>query len=283
MKLYFVISSPLLQLRISFPWQRLGNMLEYLFTLAGNERKDNLETIQHNNCKGDQLKEVMIPMRTMATHRIKEIQQEKRRRNPVTGDGIQNTALPLSSRSPLSETNPTNVPNVGKVSIIVLICVHTRGPTQKNLINALSVGNALVTALTWFSIWEHTQEKSPTGVENVGKASAIPHILLFMKELTQERNCKCPDCGKSFSSSSHLIQHHRSHTGEKPYECPVCGKCFSHSYVLIEHQRIHTGEKPYKCPNCGKSFSQSSSLICHQRTHTGEKPYKCLEWKKLWL
>lgn len=115
---------------------------------TGNERKDNLETIQHNNCKGDQLKEVMIPMRTMATHRIKEIQQEKRRRNPVTGDGIQNTALPLSSRSPLSETNPTNVPNVGKVSIIVLICVHTRGPTQKNLINALSVGNALVTALT---------------------------------------------------------------------------------------------------------------------------------------
>ncbi|XP_057355509.1 serine/threonine-protein kinase TAO1-like [Manis pentadactyla] len=113
-----------------------------------NERKDNLETIQHNNCKGDQLKEVMIPMRTMATHRIKEIQQEKRRRNPVTGDGIQNTALPLSSRTHLSETNPTNVPNVGKVSIIVLTCIHTRGPTQKNLINALSVGNALVTALT---------------------------------------------------------------------------------------------------------------------------------------
>lgn len=132
----------------------------------------------------------VISMRTMASQRIREILQKKRKKNSVTGDGTQeNTPMPLSSRIHHSETSPTNVPDVGKASIIVLICVFTRGPTQeKNLINAPSVGNALVTALTWFSIWEHTRERSRTSVENVGKASAILPILLSMRGLTQERN-----------------------------------------------------------------------------------------------
>ena len=91
----------------------------------------------------------MIPMRMMASQRIREILKEKKK-NPVTGDGTQgNTAVPLSSRIRPSKTNPINVLNVGKASTTVPICVFTRGPTQeKNLINALSVGNASVTALT---------------------------------------------------------------------------------------------------------------------------------------
>lgn len=90
----------------------------------------------------------MIPVRMMASQRIREILQEKMK-NPITGVGTQgSTAVSLSGRIRSSETNPTNVLNVGKASITVLICVFTRGPTQeKNLINALSVGNASVTAL----------------------------------------------------------------------------------------------------------------------------------------
>lgn len=68
----------------------------------------------------------------------------------MMGVGTQeNMPMPLSSRIHPSETNPTNVLDVGKGSITVLICVLTNGPTQeKNLINALSVANASVTALT---------------------------------------------------------------------------------------------------------------------------------------
>lgn len=92
----------------------------------------------------------MISVGMMATQRIREILQEKRRKNTVSGDGTQeNTPGPLSSRIYPSGTNPTNVLNVGKASITALICELTRGPTQeKNLINVLSVGNASVTALT---------------------------------------------------------------------------------------------------------------------------------------
>lgn len=92
---------------------------------------------------------MMVSMRIMASQRIRKILQEKRKKNPMMGVGTQNMPVPLSSRIHPSETNPTNVLNVGKASITVLICVLTNGPTQeKNLINVLSVENASVTALT---------------------------------------------------------------------------------------------------------------------------------------
>ena len=88
----------------------------------------------------------MVSTRMMASQRIGKILQEKRKKNPVTQE---NMPMHLASRIHPSKTNVINVLNVGKASIIVLICVLTRGPTQeKNLINALSVGNASVTALT---------------------------------------------------------------------------------------------------------------------------------------
>lgn len=93
---------------------------------------------------------MVIPVRMIATWRIREIVQKKRRNNAITGDGTQENILGLlASRTHPLGTNPTNVLNVGKASVIVLIFELTRGPTQeKNLTDVLSVGSALVTALT---------------------------------------------------------------------------------------------------------------------------------------
>lgn len=89
---------------------------------------------------------VTVSVRMTASQRSGKILQEKRKKNPVTQE---NMPMRLTNRIPPSKTNVINVLNVGKASIIVLICVLTRGPTQeKNLISALSVGSASVTALT---------------------------------------------------------------------------------------------------------------------------------------
>ena len=93
---------------------------------------------------------MLIPVRMIATWRVREIVQKKRRNNPITGDGAQET-IPglLASRTHPLGTDPTNVLNVGKASVIVLIFELTRGPTQeKNLTDVLSVESASVTALT---------------------------------------------------------------------------------------------------------------------------------------
>lgn len=93
---------------------------------------------------------MMVPVRMIAAWRIREIVQKERRNNAIPGDGTQENILGLlARRTHCSGTNPTNVLNVGKASVIVLIFELTRGPTQeKNLTDVQSVGSALVTALT---------------------------------------------------------------------------------------------------------------------------------------
>lgn len=91
----------------------------------------------------------MIPMRTMASHSVGKILQEKQK-NPTTRNGTrENITMSPSSGIHPWERNPTSVWNVGKASVIVLICELTRGPTQeKSLTSALSVRNASVIVLT---------------------------------------------------------------------------------------------------------------------------------------
>lgn len=93
---------------------------------------------------------------------------------------------------------------------------------------------------------------------------------------SENRPHKCPQCPKGFKQPSHLSQHMRTHTDERPFLCNVCSKAFKQSCQLKQHMRLHTGEKPYKCQECDRGFKQASQLNQHFRLHTGEKPYKCM-------
>ncbi|XP_075390899.1 zinc finger protein 891 [Tenrec ecaudatus] len=104
--------------------------------------------------------------------------------------------------------------------------------------------------------------------------------ILYKRDHLSDKHYGCKECGKIFHDSSTLRRHVRTHTGEKPYECNLCGKAFSQKTSLKSHVRTHTGEKPYDCNQCGKSFGTSSYLIVHKRIHTGEKLYECSECGK---
>uniref|UniRef100_A0A663N3D3 C2H2-type domain-containing protein n=1 Tax=Athene cunicularia TaxID=194338 RepID=A0A663N3D3_ATHCN len=92
---------------------------------------------------------------------------------------------------------------------------------------------------------------------------------------SRQKEYKCEQCGKVFTSGSNLSHHRRTHTGKKPYKCQDCGMSFTRRGNLQRHQRTHTKEKPFPCPTCGKRFSCKSNIVTHHRIHTGERPFPC--------
>ncbi|CAD7681926.1 unnamed protein product [Nyctereutes procyonoides] len=95
-----------------------------------------------------------------------------------------------------------------------------------------------------------------------------------------QKDCKCSECGKTFSNKDKCVQHQKIHTGEKPYKYNDCGDVFVCNSSLQEHQRVHMGSRSNDCAECGKSFIRKSHLIQHQRIHTGAKPFECSECGK---
>ncbi|XP_077597961.1 uncharacterized protein LOC144213394 [Stigmatopora nigra] len=95
------------------------------------------------------------------------------------------------------------------------------------------------------------------------------------KNPSDDKLCKCFQCGKTFGKKAHLKRHMWSHIGEKTLSCTFCGKTFTHKGIFNRHTRTHTGDTPFSCTVCGQRFTWKGSLIIHARTHTGEKPFLC--------
>ncbi|XP_028160117.1 GDNF-inducible zinc finger protein 1-like [Ostrinia furnacalis] len=111
--------------------------------------------------------------------------------------------------------------------------------------------------------WSHRQPRSSV----IGQQGSHIH----KRTHSDDRPCKCEECGREFRQWSDLKYHKTSiHSDQKHFKCEFCGKEFARKYSLNLHRRIHTGERNYKCEYCSKSFRASSYRLSHMRTHTGE-------------
>jgi hypothetical protein len=82
-----------------------------------------------------------------------------------------------------------------------------------------------------------------------------------------EKQFKCKQCGKGYTSKKTLFSHMLIHSGDRPHKCSHCDKCFRQLGHLQTHLRIHTNYRPFKCINCEKTFATNSQLKKHVQKH----------------
>ena len=83
-----------------------------------------------------------------------------------------------------------------------------------------------------------------------------------MRTHTEEKPCKCQECGVGFSQNGNIKSHIHCHTGEKPYKCQEYGARFSQNNHLKYIKHKHTREKPYTVQRCAAQFSQNNVQMC---------------------
>ena len=88
----------------------------------------------------------------------------------------------------------------------------------------------------------------------------------FAQAHTTERNIKCEQCPKLFSTESLQRKHSREkHNSEKiRFPCDQCEKVFASGSGLKDHiVRIHSEEMNFSCDYCNKSFKVERVLKKH--------------------
>lgn len=90
-----------------------------------------------------------------------------------------------------------------------------------------------------------------------------------------EKNYKCKNCKKEFSTSADLRQHMRQHLNSQgSHVCTQCNKGFLTSDYLKKHVKIHNSEQNHVCQKCNKGFTTSNSLRNHMSIHR-EAMFSC--------
>ncbi|KAK6173586.1 hypothetical protein SNE40_017008 [Patella caerulea] len=87
----------------------------------------------------------------------------------------------------------------------------------------------------------------------------------------EERERRCPICGKEFATNKKLASHIEITHEERKFKCETCGKLFQTAGNLKKHYLVHSGERPYYCEICGRSFTQSGNLNNHIKGHLMDK------------
>ncbi|KAG8127440.1 hypothetical protein E2320_014360, partial [Naja naja] len=167
------------------------------------------------------------------------------------------------------------------------------------------VGSVLLKARTLEPISESTREERDLRIPGGTVEDFLRDgIFLGPNSPTEEKSCKCEQCGLCFPQTSQLLKH-QIHTREIfPYKQCLENmrkftkspyKSFKNIFANIKHTQrrkanvqnveknhcqAHMGEKHHKCSVCEKSFTWKASLVMHQRTHL-EKQYKCPEYTLL--
>lgn len=127
------------------------------------------------------------------------------------------------------------------------------------------------------------------------------------KKKSEQKQCLCPECGKTYKHQRTLRNHrlfHHTEGGGPRVTCGMCKKTFTRSADLQSHvNKQHIGQKPFDCskchkkcackrnanPNrhtcvqitkyacdvCGKEYKHKSTLKAHTNTHTHTLAHSC--------
>lgn len=114
---------------------------------------------------------------------------------------------------------------------------------------------------------ENHQQSQPE-VQQPTTPQKLEKILENTSQPQPKSKIQCPMCPKSFNLRCHFTQHMNIvHSENRNFKCPICGKKYQTQELLEQHIEKHSGEKPFKCTQCDKSYNNKIDLKRHAKTH----------------
>lgn len=107
-----------------------------------------------------------------------------------------------------------------------------------------------------------------------------------------KESCRCPDCGKKFSTPDYLNYHLRNtlkracrrcrmvlhkkklakhlliNHNVRVFECSICNKLFDEKEFVRHHAEEAHGRLMHTCSHCGNSFTNERALRAHVHSHS---------------
>ncbi len=88
------------------------------------------------------------------------------------------------------------------------------------------------------------------------------------KEVIEDSNFRCEDCGFIAASKRDLVQHMKFHKQgpELKLYCELCSFVTDCASRLHRHHRIHSKEKPFQCGYCDYRATQKAHVLRHMQS-----------------